>query len=185
MKPSKVLIPLDGSFLSRQVLQHVRRMTSPEQTELLLLRVTEPPVGQIGAPPRPMSMAWTEPLYESRMDAELAHHPTFATQVWENIRADAEQSMAEDVRMLREEGYNVSVIVLFGDPARSIIETAEQEKVDLIAMATHGRTGVRRLVLGSVAETVMRGVGMPVLLVRPFAYHGDALTEAMASYQEA
>jgi nucleotide-binding universal stress UspA family protein len=186
MKPSKVLVPLDGSILSRQILFHIRRMMSPEHTELLLLRVTEPPVGQIGAPPRPMSMAWTEPLYESRIDVELAHHPTYATQVWENIRAEAEHSVAEDVAQLRKEGYNVSVIIQFGDPARVIIEAAEQEKVDLIAMATHGRTGLRRLVLGSVAETVMHGVGgIPVLMVRPFPQNSDALTEAMAnSYQE-
>lgn len=184
MKPSKVLIPLDGSALSRQILYHIQRMMSTEQTELVLLRVTEPPVGQVPTPPRPMSVMWTEPYYESRVDAELAHHPTFATQVWENVRADAEHGLADDVKLLVQQGYRVSVIVRFGEPAATIIETAEQEQVDLVAMATHGRTGVRRLVLGSVAETVMRGVGVPVLLVRPFNYHGDTLTEAIASYHE-
>jgi nucleotide-binding universal stress UspA family protein len=53
------------------------------------------------------------------------------------------------------------------NPATAILEYAELERIELIAMATHGRTGVQRLLIGSVADKVMRGAFRPILLLRP------------------
>ena len=61
----------------------------------------------------------------------------------------------------------MSVVVLFGRPAERITEYALKEQVDLIAMSTHGRSGFSRWMLGSVADKVLRGVTLPVLVVRP------------------
>ena len=61
----------------------------------------------------------------------------------------------------------MSVVVRFGDPAGEIANFSKTAHVDLIAMATHGRTGIRQFVLGSVAEQVLRIVDKPVLLLRP------------------
>jgi len=63
-------------------------------------------------------------------------------------------------------GIEVEPVVQFGDPAAEIVREAESAGVDLIAMATHRRTGVRRLLRGSVAEKVERTTPIPVLLVR-------------------
>ena len=54
-----------------------------------------------------------------------------------------------------------------GDPFEKIVDAAEDEKIDLIVIATHGRTGIRRLVIGNVAEKVVRHAPCPVLTVKP------------------
>lgn len=74
-------------------------------------------------------------------------------------------------RALRAHGdrFQVEVFhhVLDGDPARAILDVAADVEADLILVGTHGRTGVRRLLLGSVAEKVVREAGCPVLVMRP------------------
>ena len=168
METYKVLIPLDGSALSRQIVGHVQRLFSPADCELILLRVTESPHGRIANPPLPISDAWRTPLHTSYRDVELSQHPTYASQVWENVRATAESELLPEIHALKEAGYAVSVLIQSGDPARTIVDVAQRQAVDVVAMATHGRTGLRRLVLGSVAETVLRELAVPLVLVRPF-----------------
>jgi nucleotide-binding universal stress UspA family protein len=176
MKTYKVLMPLDGSALSRQIVGYVQRLFRPADCELIVLRVTEPPEGLLANPPRPVSMAWRTPLHESLYDAQLSKHPTYASQVWENVRATAESELLPDVRALKEAGYAVSVLIQPGDPVRTIVDVAERQAVDAVAMATHGRTGLRRMVLGSVAEAVLRELTVPLVLVRPFEAKLDART---------
>ncbi|NIT72769.1 universal stress protein [candidate division KSB1 bacterium] len=67
----------------------------------------------------------------------------------------------------RQEGLTVETVVMEGTPARSILDFAEAEEVELIVMTTHGRTGLRRWVYGSVTEKVMRGTNAAVLIIRP------------------
>ncbi len=76
MKPNTVLIPLDGSAFSRQVLPHIRRIFIPDQYALILLRVEQAPEGVTAAPARLVLVNNTlVSLYESRTDANLARHP--------------------------------------------------------------------------------------------------------------
>jgi nucleotide-binding universal stress UspA family protein len=77
------------------------------------------------------------------------------------------QAIAEEATRLL--GVAVTGIVVPGDPASAIVEHARQRSSDLIVMTTHGRTGLRRAVMGSVADRVVRDAGRPVLLVRPEA----------------
>jgi nucleotide-binding universal stress UspA family protein len=164
MKTYKVLMPLDGSALSRQIVGYVQRLFRPADCELIVLRVTEPPEGLLANPPRPVSMAWRTPLHESLYDAQLSKHPTYASQVWENVRATAESELLPDVRALKEAGYAVSVLIQPGDPVRTIVDVAERQAVDAVAM------------LGSVAEAVLRELTVPLVLVRPFEAKLDART---------
>ena len=168
MTTRKVLIPMDGSELSRHILDHVQRLLAPSECELLLLRVAEPPEGRTAFPPRPVSLTWTEPLYDSREDIELAQHPLYASQSWQNIRSAIEAEMLDQVHTLKDAGYTVKVLVRFGDPAREIVDAAAREHADLVAMATHGRTGLGRMLLGSVTEQVLRSLETPLLIIRPF-----------------
>ncbi|HET9224961.1 MAG TPA: universal stress protein [Roseiflexaceae bacterium] len=176
MKTYKVLIPLDGSALSWQIVGHVQRLFSPENCELIILRVTEPAVGLVANPPRPVSGAWSTPFYDSHHDVQLSRHPMYASQVWENVRAMAESELLPEIHALKDAGYAVSVLIQSGDPARTIVDVAERQAVDVVAMATHGRTGLRRLVLGSVAEAVLRELTVPLVLVRPFKPGLDSQT---------
>jgi len=78
-------------------------------------------------------------------------------------REAAERALAKKAQALAPERHAANLVVSGGSVARSIVEVAQKEQADLIALATHGRTGFRRLVLGSVAEEVVRRSAVPVL----------------------
>ena len=170
MKKS-VLIPLDGSPFSRQIVPYIRHVLDPEAYRLVLLQVAEPSAGMLGVPAAPFPSIWPLPLqsYASTHDVERARHPIYASQQEHNTCAEIEAALSVEQAILRYAGYAVSVSVRFGDPAEEIVACARDTDIDLVAMATHGRTGLRQLVMGSVAEQVLRRLAIPVLLVRPFA----------------
>lgn len=178
MPTRNVLIPLDGSALSRTIIPHVRRLLHPSDNALILLRVTDRPEGLIALPPRSVSPLWPVPMYASARDVELARHPIYASQVWESVCAMLEDELVPVVHELKEAHFCVAVAIKFGDPVEEIVRFVADEGVDLVAMATHGRTGLRRLVLGSVADGVLHRLQVPVLLVRPFDHlTSDETTE--------
>jgi nucleotide-binding universal stress UspA family protein len=164
---TKVLIALDGSTWSRQILAPLRRLLTPADHELVLLRVAELPAGITGAPPRPISPSWLGTMYESRRDLEYSLHPIYDSQQETNERAALELTLLPDQKLLQRDGYSVTTMVRFGDPAQEIAELARFANIDIVAMATHGQTGLRHLLLGSVAEQVLRDLTIPVLLIRP------------------
>jgi nucleotide-binding universal stress UspA family protein len=167
MTKHTALIPLDGSSFSDQIVPHIRRLLDPEDYSLVLLRVAEPIAGLVGAPPRPVSIAWTAAMHELARDLEYASHPIYATQAEASERAALERELLDAQRQFAQVGYDVSLAVRFGDAAEEIVAFAKQEAVDLVAMATHGRTGLLHLILGSVAAEVLRSLTIPILLVRP------------------
>jgi nucleotide-binding universal stress UspA family protein len=85
---------------------------------------------------------------------------------FDEVEREAQQYLEGVAEPLREEGIDVSTATDVGPVAECIIEYAETNQVDLIAMCTHGRTGLARWVYGSVADRVLRVGGLPVLLVR-------------------
>ena len=167
MTKTKVLVALDGSLWSRQILMPIRQLLTPADHELLLLRVAELPSGIIGAPPRPISPTWTGTMYESRRDLEYSLHPIYDSQLEANERAALEIALLPDQKLLQHDGYSVSSMVRFGDPATEIAEVARYADIDIVAMATHGQTGLRHLLMGSVAEDVLRNLNIPILMIRP------------------
>src|SRR5215212_7408382 len=166
MTKTKVLIALDGSAWSRQILTPIRRLLTPADHELLLLRVAELPAGIVGAPPRPVSPSWMGTMYENRHDLEYSLHPIYDSQQEVNERSALEMTLLPDQQLLQRDGYVVSSIVRFGEPAQEIAELARSTNVDIVAMATHGQTGLRHLLMGSVAEQVLRELTIPMLLIR-------------------
>jgi nucleotide-binding universal stress UspA family protein len=164
----KVLVPLDGSELAEAVLPYVEDLGKRCAAEVILLQVITPPPDRATAIYRPptsdMPMA---PLPESAEDVTIAQHPIYREQEMASLQAEAEQSLAGAKERLSKVGLEVRVEVLFGRPAEKIVEYAMKEDVDLIAMATHGRSGLSRWVFGSVAEKVLRAVALPILLISP------------------
>lgn len=168
MSKRRVLIPLDGSDFSRQILRVVKNFFEPEDVELILFRAAYPPVLPSEAAPADMFMggmplSGTYEAYNRAMDATYAaldkEREQFRTQLITEIQPE--------LGRLRDAGYVVRAQVDYGEPAQCIIDYVNDTGVDLVAMATHGRGGLGRLVLGSVAERVLRSVGVPVLLMRP------------------
>jgi nucleotide-binding universal stress UspA family protein len=167
MSKTRVLIALDGSAWSRQILTPIRHLLTPADHELILLRVAELPTGMLGAPPRQVSAGWMTTMYETHRDLEYTLHPIYASQQEENERAALEMTLLPDQQLLQRDGFCVTSLVRFGEPAEEIASLARCASVDIIAMATHGRTGLRHLLIGSVAEHVLHDLTIPVLLIRP------------------
>lgn len=141
----KILVPLDGSKLAECVLPHVRTLAQgSEVKEIVLVRVVEPfyPRGDFV-------------LEESQIKKLEAEHKVAA--------AEYLQKLAQDLKL---NGIKVSYEVLFGFVAESLAEYVEKNQVDLIVIATHGRSGVSRWVWGSVADRILRSSCVPVLMVR-------------------
>jgi nucleotide-binding universal stress UspA family protein len=175
MSKHKILIPLDGSIFSQQILPKVRDLFNPANDELILLRVASVPQGLVGVPPQATAVQWPVPIYASHRDVELAKHPIYASQVWDSQVAMLENELRTDLLKLQQAGYTASTAIRFGEPAREILNLIIEEKVDLVAMTSHGRTGLSRLMFGSVTEEILREAPAPVLVLRPKAFPGEPL----------
>ena len=79
---------------------------------------------------------------------------------------EARKNLQQAAEQLKDAGLTTRAIVVIGDAATAIVETAEREQVDLIVIATYGKTGWRRLAFGSVTEKVVRLATCPVLTIR-------------------
>lgn len=147
-----VLVTLDGSELAESIVTPALRLGGLVGARFTLLRVVLPVPFVVG--PQGAGPSFTE---------------TGVVQSREMAAAYLEQVAAQ----IREQGVEVATeTVLHTVPALGILDYAATHAVDLIAMATHGRGGWSRLALGSVADKVMRGTMMPVMLYRPPAARG-------------
>ncbi len=141
-----ILVTLDGSPESREVLPFAKATASLFGSRLTLLRVI-PPHFSVGSTYVP--------------------HPIREAQGVEAEERSAREALKAEASQLQAEGFSVVVDTLSGaHPAEGILQFVEKSDVDLVAMATHGRGGVARLILGSVADKVIRGGTVPVLLHR-------------------
>lgn len=145
---AQVLVPLDGSPLAESVLDEVERLFSPGLASLHLVRAVDPVAAfPIGAP---------MPL------------PPIEPQLMEVRRAAAKAYLESRAWKLRQAGWRVEYeVVTEWHAATVVLNYAEAHRCDLIAMATRGRGGVQRMFLGSVADKVIRGAAIPVLVVNP------------------
>jgi nucleotide-binding universal stress UspA family protein len=139
MKLDKILVPLDGSVLAEAALWTAIDLAGEDGATLSLVRAAQ------------------------------VHALPGADCVEAQVRAigEAEEYLAAVRRRLEDKGVKrVETHVWYGPAAAAIVEAASFEKADLIVMGTHGRSGLGRLVLGSVAESVLRGTTTPILIVR-------------------
>lgn len=159
MQP-RILVPLDGSSLSEEALPHAVALAHTNMAAITLLRVV---TSSIAAMPTlwPVSQDHLVWRYES-----------------EEVKG-AQSYMAEIAKALESQGLIVRVEMLEGDPAMEIVRYAEQHPdVQFIAMSTHGRSGLERLLFGSVAERVLHSSPVPLLLVKPDNIHTEPHTGA-------
>jgi nucleotide-binding universal stress UspA family protein len=164
----KILVPLDGSELAEAAIPYVKEISRRcEPLEVVLLQVVRLPQGRSATVYKHQDIEFPELTSDYRAAAEAARHPIYRDQEIESARADVETALAPVAQELRSDNISVRVAVAFGRPAQEIVSFAEKEGVELIAMSTHGRSGLSRWILGSVADKVLRGTHLPVLLVRP------------------
>jgi nucleotide-binding universal stress UspA family protein len=141
---TNILVPLDGSPLAETVLPFVERLARRAGAHVTLLYVTPVPEGMAG--------------------------PSDAPAVDRVMRRDRELAMSylcEHRRRLDAAGIDTDVAVAAGRPATEIVRHADEAGIDLIALSTHGRSGVQAWTHGSVADQVLHTTRTPLLLVRP------------------
>ncbi len=140
-----ILVPLDGSQRAEAILPHVENLARCTGAKLLLLNVIDPPMNLVS--PYDMMPSYTAEEIQAMVDDAEAY-----------LRMAAERVQAHNI--------TAQTIVEYGAVVATIIEIAEREKADLVAMASHGRTGLSRVFYGSVAAGVLQRIDRPLLLVR-------------------
>ncbi len=151
----EILIPLDGTQLGEQILEPALELARPLGATVTLLKVVDPFV----------SAGYSLPLPA----------PGFEAEARERHRQAAHAYLDSVAERMRAEGLTVRTRVVVDEkPAAAILDAARRLKPDLIALATHGYSGLKRLLIGSVADTLLRTGEWPLLLLRPLVPHAPA-----------
>jgi nucleotide-binding universal stress UspA family protein len=148
---NKIMVPLDGSELAECVMPHVEAITTGcKITDVVFVRVVNPVKLPASVPAR----------------GEFRFTETERQQLYEQHKQAAEAYLKKMVASTRLEGVVLSYEVLEGKVADTLAQWAEKNGVGLIIIASHGRSGVSRWIMGSVADRIMRSACVPVLMVR-------------------
>jgi nucleotide-binding universal stress UspA family protein len=141
----KILVPLDGSARAEAIFPHVESLAHKMAAALILLQVVDPIMGAAG-------LDGLSPIVLNELiDRE----------------AEAAGTYLEHKRsVLADKGIAVTSVMRYGAVVPTIIEVAEEQDADLIALASHGRTGLARLFYGSVAAGIVQRADRPLLIIR-------------------
>jgi nucleotide-binding universal stress UspA family protein len=142
----KILLAIDESEFSQAAIQAVLTQARPQGTEVHVLHVIEPPSLLMGR-----EMGSNDPEFEA---------------VWKALQDRAMALVEKTEAKLRAAGFSVSPALQEGDPKSKIIDVAKEWKADLIVLGSHGRKGLQRFLMGSVAESVARHAECSVEIVR-------------------
>ena len=140
-----VLVPLDGSKRAEAILSHVEELAQRYQARVILLQVVEP---------MPRSVVGLDGTYMMLRDE------------FEQRIVKATAYLGGLCKGFREKGIDTQTRVEHGPVVQAIIRAAERDSADLIAMASHGRTGLSQVFYGSVAAGVLHRIDRPLLLIR-------------------
>ncbi|MFH1488305.1 MAG: universal stress protein [Pseudomonadota bacterium] len=144
----KIMVPLDGSELAECVLPHVEAFLNRFQScKVVFVRVVNPIPVSFGLETSPT-------FFEEAESSELA------------MKSSAEEYLNQVVAGFKEKAGKTELAVLMGRTAESLIDFAESQNVDLIIIATHGRSGISRWVMGSVADRILHSSHAPILMIR-------------------
>ena len=164
-----ILVTLDGSPLSEAVLPVVADLIAGTKAVVTLLAVGEVPSATIEEP-----LETVQPFIFLSLSAPAVRFasagPKYVetkTQALQRRDDELAAYLEQKAEPLRKLGVEVNTVVQFGNAAERIVSYARRPEIDLIVMATHGRTGLRTVIFGSVAGRVLYAGVRPVLLVRP------------------
>ena len=148
----RALVPLDGSIVAEGVIPFILQIAGPLDLDVALLRVVVP---------MPPTVLDAGPVVIGDTN---------------ELRAEAEAYLVPFATELRDKGVRATTEVRCGEPVDEILAATTAAKADLIIMTTHGRSGLGRLLFGSVAEAVLRRADVPVFLMRQTAAQVAART---------
>ena len=142
----KIMVPLDGSQVAECVIPHIERIAGKSTARVVLVTVVEP----LDIPTR----------------GQIAISDEEIKQIDNEGKNEATKYLKQVSSRLTAAGVNTDTVILTGKPADSIASYAVNNGVDLIIMATHGRSGISKIFWGSVAEKILRATDIPVLLIK-------------------
>jgi nucleotide-binding universal stress UspA family protein len=142
---NKILVPLDGSKRAEAILPHVEEIAGNAGAALVMLQVVDPPLSLVS----PYDMM-----------------PSHTVDEIQDQVVEAEEYLADLHKSFQKKEIEAEVVVEYGAVVATIIEVAQEYDVDLVAMASHGRTGLSRVFYGSVAAGVLQRIDRPLLLIR-------------------
>jgi nucleotide-binding universal stress UspA family protein len=148
----KILVCLDGSGLAEQIMPYATAEATQFESKLVLLQVVQEPVAYGPAIPG---------------EAPLPIETTAMVEATKEALSRAKDYLEKLAAPLRKKGIEVKTVAVPGRADEAILDYAGANKMNLIAIATHGRGGLRRAVFGSVADRVLRESGLPILIIRP------------------
>lgn len=144
---TRILLPLDGSETAEKILTQIRPLVDKTKSEVILLVAIWP--------------------------GSAAIMPGLVNDVLDQVEQQAQAYMQPLLDALTADGVTAKGVTRLGPPAEAILEVAREEDAALIAMTTHGRDGAARVLLGSVAERVVRLAPVPVLMIRSYVAGED------------
>jgi nucleotide-binding universal stress UspA family protein len=154
----RLLVPLDGSRFGSRALQVAIMVAKQFSAEIILIQVVKraiPVTATAVMPPGTASPEATEIAIRAALEEQ------------ERTTVRARRYLSGKVRGINHHNIKSSYQVLVGKPAESIMEFANEKNMDLVVMTTHGKSGIKRAIMGSVADTVIRESGKPVLVINP------------------
>lgn len=140
----KILVPLDGSKFAEAILPHVQTLAKDEGAEIILLTIPAIP----------------------NMDF-IARNPGLTRNAIEETEVKTGKYLEAKLTNLTKKGAKVKGLLREGPIPETILQVADEVHVDMIAMATHSRTGISHWLMGSVADEVVHNAHVPVILVHP------------------
>jgi nucleotide-binding universal stress UspA family protein len=153
MQIRTILLPTDFSDCGNSALVYATSLARRFEASIICVHVIEPLVPTVGY------SGMTEPLP--------------IADITEQLEDSAERELPKLAECEACEGLQVEEMIVHGDAAAEIVRVAKERQVDLIVIASHGRTGLGRILFGSTAEAVVRHASCPVLVVKPPPEGGD------------
>ena len=148
---SHILAPLDGSELAECILPHLESISRGSgRAKISLVRVFDPDI-----------LPATDPT-----SAEFGLTKSDRKHIVKQRTRAAETYLKNLQQRLIWDWADIKIRVIVGSPAESLARYANEEGIDLIIIASHGRSGIKRLIMGSIADQILHSSGSPVLLIR-------------------
>jgi nucleotide-binding universal stress UspA family protein len=148
----RLLVPLDGSPRAESILPHVEDLATQFKSKVVFLQVVGPPLQFVNPS-----------LYETSIQTDVIHE--YLTD-FKRKQEEISTYLAGIQENFRKKGIETTTLVEQGAVVETIISVAQRENADLIAIASHGRSGLSRVFYGSVAAGIMQKIDRPILIIR-------------------
>lgn len=161
-----ILIPVDEAKRSLAILEDIKNLFPCEDVELIFLQVIRRELETIELPPSHAALEWTPAMYQY-FERRQQHRYLEQLHQQEELEDKLKQSLLTELAERLPDDYKIQVLIHFGNPIDQLEQYISTHDVDLVAMVTHAREGLERLLFGSISGQLVHDLSVPVLLRHP------------------